>query len=388
MKDLESPMKNKAKLFGIHLPVFIFLLITAVTLKTVGVIAFFKEGYFTNKVIGGASILTLGVGALFFLLYIIMARKDIKLIPSFSSPANYIPSALVGVAMLILTLHFLPKVNALLEYVSKLLSLRFQYSVEVDIPPTAIIQLLICIVIAISGILSVAYFVLNCVFIRTVSVRRARLGIAVIIFLAAYTAYIYFDNSFSMNSPIKVANEMAYLFSAVFFLFEVRLSLGREKWRHYIAFGFIASMLTAYSSIPVLIRYFIDGTLLSCSVEESVLTLTLFVFITAKLLLTGNLIEKKESPISLKLRELAEERNNVLNPASQPSIEPDEKEETEEFIPDENQISIEDLDNEDREDPEALSEEAAESTQQLSESEDTALTTNEKDGTNEEDPRN
>ena len=131
---------------------------------------------------------------------------------------------------------------------------------------------------------------------------------------------------------------MAYLSATLFFLYETRLSLGREKWRPYIAFGFIASLLTAFSSIPALIIYFAEKRIISNSIYETLLTLALFIFISAKLLLTANLIEDKRSSIVEGIIHAAAVREQEINPKKEIVEEPIAEETREE--PDENQISI------------------------------------------------
>ena len=82
---------------------------------------------------------------------------------------------------------------------------------------------------------------------------------------------------------------MAYLSAALFFLYESRVSLGRAKWRPYVSFGLIAALLTAYSAIPSLIVYAVNGYLVSNSIVESVLSLTLSFFIFSQVYQSKNL---------------------------------------------------------------------------------------------------
>ncbi|MBR0449266.1 MAG: hypothetical protein IIX30_00435, partial [Clostridia bacterium] len=100
------------------------------------------------------------------------------------------------------------------------------------------------------------------------------------------------------NAPAKITDEMAYLFAAVFFLYETRISLGRGKWRAYVTFGLIAAQLAAYSSIPALIVYFAKGEMISNSIFESVLTFTLFLFITSRLGMVSTLTPDKPCDVA------------------------------------------------------------------------------------------
>ena len=191
--------------------------------------------------------------------------------------------------------------------------------------------------------LSIVYLVLNTVFVRTVSIRRASFGLAIIVFLALYLSYIYFDSRAPINSPVKIVDQLAFAFSAVFFLYEIRLSLGREKWKSYIIFGFIAAALSAYSAIPAIIVYFTLNRIIATSIYESILTLTIFIFIAFKLILIDRLTDAGESSFVIKLKKAAKEREEQLNPKVESAEEKIEAEESEE--PDENQLSILDTRN-------------------------------------------
>ena len=161
---------------------------------------------------------------------------------------------------------------------------------------------------------------------------RSDLGIIVLVFLCAYVAYIFFDKSTPINAPVKTATMMAFLFFSLFFLYETRLSLGREKWHLYVAFAFISSIISAYASIPALIVYIIKGDVIGISIYETVLVFAFFIFSTFKLFLVGELVPERGSNVVNKLIASATERIHELKPA-----EPAE-EKIEEL--DENQFSI------------------------------------------------
>ena len=328
-------MKNRTRLFGIYLPFFILLTLVAITLKTVATVGFFEYNYhfFTNKPLPIIANSLMAAAILFFIIYIIVACKEIKLIPSFSSPANYVPSAIISASLIFMIMHLLNE---------------FFYEPKFSIHGKIVITTWLALILAIFAALSIAYFALNTIFIRTVSIRRANFGLCAIIFLGLYLAYLYFDTSAPINSQIKISDQLAYAFAAVFFLYEIRLSLGREKWKSYIIFGFIAAALSAYSSIPALITYFATKRVISNSIYESILTFSIFLFVVLKLALINRLIEKKEDAFVEKLKEAAKKRETELNPITTENEEPiPEEEQIEE--PDENQISILDTKTEEEE---------------------------------------
>lgn len=319
-------MKNKTRLFGIYLPFFILILAAAITLRAIATTGYFnfRFAYFTNPVLPAIADVLIICAILFFIIYIIAAHRKTALIPSFSSPANYIPSAAVSASLIFMILHL----------------------IRVFIKSDSSITKWLSLIISVFAALSIIYFALNTIFIRHISARRANFGLFFIIFLSLYLAYLYFDDSTPINSPIKVTDQMAYLFSAVFFLYEIRLSLGREKWNLYIIFGFITAILTAYSSIPTLITYFITGKTISNSIYESVLTFSIFLYATLKLLLTDKLIDKEPSAFVCELSAAAKARELEMNPIAQEEDTAEMTESTEENeVPDENQISILEMEN-------------------------------------------
>lgn len=343
-------MKNRIRLFGIYLPFLLLLIVGAVTLKTIAAIGFYsyEHYYFTNKALPLVANILIVIAIVFFIIYIISTKKELKLIPSFSSPANYIPSAAISAALVFIIIKFVKTFcisfgNAL-DAATIYQTTNWIYIFK----ETSWLSLLLSIFAS----LSIVYFALNTIFIRTVSARRANFGFCAIIFFGLYLAYLYFDGTAPINSPIKIADQLTYAFTAVFFLYEIRLSLGREKWKSYVIFGFITASLAAYSSIPALITYFATKHTISNSVYESILTFCIFLFVALKLILTEKLIEDKESAFITKLKEAAKRREGELNKSEAENEELAPEQSPEEA--DENQISI--LDMEAKEEPSENSE--------------------------------
>ena len=312
-------MRNKTRLFGTYLPFFILLLLGAVTLRTVTLISYFNYDYhyFTAAVLPKIADGLIVFTAFFFIIYIIGSRKRLTLIPNFSSPANYVPSAALSASLIFAAIYF---IRTFIDSSSQII--RF-----------------LSLALAVLAFLSIAYLFLNTAFIRTVSIRRATFGLSIILFLSVYLTYLYFDGSAPISSPVKTVDQLTYAFSAVFFLYEIRLSLGREKWKAYILFGFIAALLAAYSAFPAIIVYFVNGAVVSNSIYESILTFSIFIFISSKLILVDSLTDAKESQFITKLKESAAKREEELNPKAKVT-EKNEEIAEELDIPDENQISI------------------------------------------------
>lgn len=85
---------------------------------------------------------------------------------------------------------------------------------------------------------------------------HAAFGCTLVIWLILYTLAGYFHMNFSINSPLKVYNQIALLSAMLYFLHEVRYSLGRQKPAQHKAFGMAAMLLLATASLPTLLLTF------------------------------------------------------------------------------------------------------------------------------------
>ncbi len=314
-------MKKLYELYGIYLPIFILLVPLTVVLRTVALFTDLAQyGHFENDLLANISAWIAAAGALFFITYMFAGKKNIKLIPSFDSAANYVPAGLVAVTTAMLGMHLIMSATG------------------ADLVAMSIYGRVISIATPILAFISTVYFVLSTIMIARRSIRRSDFGIITLLFICMYVAYIYFDTTLPINAPTKLTDEIAYLAIAMFFIGETRISLGRESWRRYISFAFIGSLMTAYSAIPNLIYYLAREESVSLSIYESILTLSFFIFITAKIFLTPMLTKDRTSEVVSKIIIAAEARREALEPTvveeePQEVIEPAGEE-------DENQITI------------------------------------------------
>ena len=242
-------MKNKAKLFGLYLPLYSVVLIVSVIMRTVALFNYFNFSteYFNNKILITVSDTLVSATALILFTYIFVSHKNVKLIPDFTSPKTYVPTGAVSVALLFIIIPLIDKILYVKKYIN-FLSMMGDQSSLAQIPSQRLVMA-ICILAALFAALSVIHFALTALIENETSKERAYFGLCTVVFLCLYATYVYFDTSAPINAPTKLLTQMAYLFSAVFFLFETRLSMRREKWSSYISFGFIASLITAYSSV-------------------------------------------------------------------------------------------------------------------------------------------
>lgn len=339
-------MRSKLKHFGIYLPVFLLALVSTVTLRTTALFLNFNfyTGYFSEKLLISISNAIVVSAVLFFISYVFFTKQKLNLIADFTSPATYVPTGLVGVALIFLSIHLFSYAGDVSDYIDLLF--RIGDSSALSEIPTQRILLIIAIITAVFALVSTVHFALTALLEHHSSTLRAAFGLCTAVFLCLYAIYLYFNSELPMNSPNKSLDEMAYLAAAVFFLYEIRLSLGREKWRAYIALGFIAALLLAYSSIPSLILYFKEDRMISNSIYETALTFALFIFVSSRLLLTSSLIEDKPSEISKMLDFASEKRSEEINAAQSAPESVEISGEAISELPDtadDNQISIDDV---------------------------------------------
>ena len=250
--------------------------------------------YFDNDIIITFADVLVVLGIIASFSYLLIVRKEEKLIASTESPLTYIPSGMVSVALLFLSVEKIAE--AKLYYVVSNPALKFLTPV-------------ICIL----GIISALSFFLSIFIEKNENTLKAIFSMALVAFLALAAAFIYFDkHAQPTNSPSKIVDMMAYLFTAVFFLYESRINLGRPLWRPYFAFGLIASLVCAYSAIPTGIYFIATGIIVSDSLVYCVLTLTISIFIGARIFHMRRFSKEEPCNAAKCIEALAEKRTEEM----------------------------------------------------------------------------
>ncbi len=268
-------------------------------------------GHFGNDALINTSGVILWIGIILLLGYILISA-GVNLRPSFTSPLSYIPTGIISVALLFVGVRILSSCD--FAEIKKAIS-ELSRTADAQNIPSAILNLLgVCLPVFLAFLIvcSIAHLFLSGYFTSEHSVIRGYFALATVLFLAIYVAYLHMREGIQINAPNKITDQMAYLFCALFFLFEARISLGRQRWNLYAAVGLAAAALCLYSAIPSLITYFVKGELISASLEENLLTLSLFVFITSRLAVVAILPENKETAGITALRTAAEERRREI----------------------------------------------------------------------------
>lgn len=302
-------MNQKSVLKRIYIPILCLVTVLSVSLRVAAMLLDYdaRIGYFNKKgIITAASVLVV-CGSVLLFTYAFAGSKKEKLIATFTTPSTYVPSAILITALIFFATKSYIRIKdfefAIPEGLSGADSIKY-VTTNLSLYLTAILVPL--------AIFSAVYFILNATVANRYSVARAAFGICTVLFLALYASFLYFDTTLAINSPNKIVDQMAFIFAALFFLYEIRISLARECWHLYIAFGFVAATLGAYSSVPSLVMFFARDTVISHSVEESLLTLCITLFITSRLILASKLNPDKESEFVTAMRERADERNRYI----------------------------------------------------------------------------
>ena len=316
-------MDTKQKKLNAYL--LLFLLLTAVTviMRTFASFLYLDSyGYYEGDLFSSASI-TVALGCLLLFTYAPVHRKDEAKIASFGGALTYVPAAPLATCLILLGVSFFErKASGLSELLFPLLGIL--------------------------AIASALYFLFAVLYEMKICDVRAVFGMVCALFFIFYAGFLYFDPTLPINAATKLTDQVAFIAAAIFFLYETRISLGLERWHLYTAFGFIASLLCAYSSIPAIILYFFDGKTISNSIEESFVTFFLFAYIFCRTLLSLLLRSEKATPFMAALHEDAKRLADAVaargplpfEPAAAEPI-PDQNTEADENAQNEESIAIE-----------------------------------------------
>ena len=277
-------MKTTARKLAIIIPTVIFA-IAATVLRTVACLweLNYETGLFADSTVARISGWTSAATVLLLLLLLAVRLKVTERRASFRGPLTYLPSGLLAAALLLSTVD-------LIAYASGTLSGAFTREL---LSRWDCLTALATSILALSG---VGYCAVAALVPTVRSNLRANLGMLAALCFACYTVYLFFRADIPLSNPAKIADEMAFLSAALFMLSETRLSLGRARWKDYFVFGSISAVLCAYSSVPALITYILEGEIISASIQQSLLILALTVFSVFRLI--GAVMLDKNQPSS------------------------------------------------------------------------------------------
>ena len=309
-------MEKRKTRFAIDFIILMLAIAITVTLRTIAAVRNLniEFGYYSPS-----TVITVSNWFVFFFVLVLFAIGYISGnskggVFEFSSPTSFIPTGITSVSLLLLA-------ASMISFVTR----RQNEGVGVFSDAASLFAAL-CAIFAVVSIFSLFFYVLNP---ESRNERRARLSLGMPLALILYAVYLYFNTSLPINAPNKIIDQTAYVFSAMFFLFESRISFGKEKRGAYSAFGYAAALLTAYSSIPSIAVYLINGNIISNSIAETALTFSLFIFIFARLILLSELVGKDKCNLVATLSEQAQCRSAFVDESDAAFIEMNKTEQDE-----------------------------------------------------------
>ena len=307
-------MNTNSKKLGIYLVIMLVLTAAATVLRSIACVMHldYSTGFFGNKALVTVADIIIIVTAFGMFSYLFVAPR-INLSASFSTSATYVTTGVLGVATAFLGARIFSYTSIVNTYLQS----------SKNVVATARLLPAICAICALMAFASIAHHFFNAFITESKAEIRAYFSIATIVFLGLYSMIIYLDPTLAIGEPTKALRLTAFIFGALFFLYEARISIGREMWRIYTSFGLVAAALCAYTSIPSIIAYFVDGSLVSyanrrslASLEESIFLLAMFIFITARLIVTACLNENNENSFIKAFREYATDREREIAESS------------------------------------------------------------------------
>lgn len=278
--------------YGIYAPLLLVITLIATTLRTVGVFLGVNEyGFFEVSILSDVSAWIVVGGVLLALTYPLTHKRIYPIFRDDRTPLTYLPAAILGLCLIFFGAEVTPDALSLLA---------MQHISPLTVSATLLLVLSAC---------GVLYAASVCLIESSLSDRRAGLGMLTVLLYGIYAAFLYYDTTLPLNAPIKIADQMTYLAFALFLLYEVRISLGREQQGLYSAFGFIAGMMASYSAVPSILLYIIKGRVLSFSLAETILTLGTLLFIIGRMLVRDSSPEDRPIPLMGEIIRVAEARD-------------------------------------------------------------------------------
>ncbi len=291
-KKMKIASKNALRFLGVlSIPVLI-----ATVMKTVACFTDlnYATGYFRIGILSTVSAYIAAAVCIASISYLFISKSTVPLTRP-TGALSFIPGGMASAAQFFLSA----------ELFSSFISKADENGVTLGVA---------CILaLAILSVFSALSFFFAVFYEKRENTMKAAYLIAAVAFFAAYAAHLYFDSTTPLNSPAKIADQMAYLAAAVFFLYETRVSLGRSIWRAHTAFGIIAAAICFYASLPALILFFAKGILITKSLASAVLLFTLGICALAKVILYSVSEREEESPTAATVRAIADKRAEEIS---------------------------------------------------------------------------
>lgn len=285
---------KKLRTIDLYLIPLLFVGLTTVILRSVALLTCFNSLtlHFDDKIIITISSVMILLSVIGFASYLFLGEKEKDFIVRTDNARNYLPAGILSIALLFMGASCLGR--------------SFEPRYSGIISPLAFV----CGLLA---FLSAASFLISVFIEKNEHLYKAAFSLSIVLFLALYSVILFFNREIHpTNSPNKIVDQLAYVFAAIFFLYESRIYLGRTKWHGYVAFGLIATLLCSYSALPSLVVYIANGYLVSDSLIESLLTLAVAILIGSKVVQIRSLTPADECDMAKSIGALATLRKEEM----------------------------------------------------------------------------
>ena len=258
-------MKNSTRSLGIAL-ISVALALIATLLRCIASVADmdFSTGFYGGSVLINIANITISAALLILLVSLLLKAEKTVLCQNSNSPLWYVPSAIMVVSILLLTLD-----------VFSYIGLRTDGSTGALFADRSCTAALLTAILAIAA---AAFFVVSCLSSNLKSSLRGYLGMGAALFFGMYAAFLFFRVGGAIHQPQKIATEMAAVAASVFLLEETRVALGKERCRIYLALGIATTIVSAYAALPAISVYIIKGRIISHSWGELAVLASVLVF--------------------------------------------------------------------------------------------------------------
>lgn len=127
------------------------------------------------------------------------------------------------------------------------------------------------------------------------------LSFAPVIYFITRTLILYFDKAVTINSPVKILVQLAFLSLVLVFIFDAGIYIGKEKlYPKYLSALIMALTINGSVAIASLLATFVNEQIFTLSLADSCMLCSCFVLCAAKLhhavfALAGEKAERKEN---------------------------------------------------------------------------------------------
>ena len=135
------------------------------------------------------------------------------------------------------------------------------------------------IIALVLALVSAVYFLLGATAQKLGYTVKSLLCFAVILWAMVNLFVLYFDITLTINNPAKIAEQLALVSVMLYFLYECRFFLEKQRPAVYLAIGFISCVLLGVSVVPNIISAFFLGVDVSTGFYTQISELGIFVYV-------------------------------------------------------------------------------------------------------------